>query len=86
MTSYLRVVEFQGSSSIGVAIISINWVNWILEINRRSLGRAEHETNNTTEIKDKKTTQSGISTSTAGYSQLPPPSKISEEKIMKRHE
>lgn len=54
MTSYLRVVELQGSSSFGVAIVNINWVNWILEINRRSLGRADHETNNTTEIKDGK--------------------------------
>lgn len=76
MTSYLRVVELQGSSSFGVAIVSINWVNWILEINRRSLGRADHETNNTTEIKDSKNKPNWDQYINSQVFSVSPPSKI----------
>jgi len=50
--SHLWVVKFQGSQrSFGFVItfISIYWIHWMLEINRWSLGRAQHKTNHPTE-------------------------------------
>lgn len=47
MTTYLRVVELQRSKGLVMAFV-VDGVNRVLEINCRSLSRAEHETNHAT--------------------------------------